>query len=333
MNALKYIILNSNDPSFNLAAEQYIFDTFPRGETYYMLWQNRSSVIVGRYQNTYAEVNSDYVSAHGIRVVRRLSGGGTVYHDLGNLNYSIITDSGHPDALDLHAFCKPVVKTLCDLGADAQLSGRNDILVNGKKVSGNSQYLSRGRLLHHGTLLFDSDLAAMEQALCVDPSKIRAKGIPSIRSRVTNLKPCLPVEMDITQFRDLLLSSLIRDSQAEEYCLSAEDHLHIEKIRQDRYAQWSWNYGASPPCEIIRQERFENCGSIQAYLSVKDGKIEHLHFFGDFFSAEDPSALAGLLIGCDFTRASLHEKLQLIDVSRFFLGLEAHCLLDLLCGS
>ena len=177
MPELNYILLDSTDPARNLAAEQTVFDLLPRDRSYLMLWRNDNAVIIGKYQNTLAEINKPYIDANQIRVVRRLSGGGAVYHDLGNLNYTFITDAGNTEVMDLHLFCQPVVRTLAVLGVKAELNGRNDITVDGKKISGNAQYLRSGRIMHHGTLLFDSDLDIVSQALKVDEEKISAKPI------------------------------------------------------------------------------------------------------------------------------------------------------------
>ena len=189
---LQYLNLTTTDPSFNLAAEEFVFESLPKDRSYFMLWQNDRAVIIGKYQNTLAEINLPYIEANGIRVVRRLSGGGAVYHDLGNLNYTFIADAKESERLDLRLFCEPVLRTLSSFGVKAELNGRNDMTVDGQKFSGNAQMIRHGRVLHHGTILFDSDLEAVTLALHVDEAKIRAKGIRSVRSRVTNLADVQP---------------------------------------------------------------------------------------------------------------------------------------------
>ena len=190
---LSYLDLMTTDPSYNLAMEQHVFDCLPRDRMYFMLWQNDNAIIVGKYQNTIAEINEEAVRERGIRVVRRLSGGGAVYHDMGNLNFTFITDVGESNALDLKLFCEPVVRTLATLGVKAEVNGRNDITIDGKKFSGNSQYIRQGRVMHHGTIMFDSDLSVVSEALRVDPTKIQTKGIRSVRSDrfayILNLTP------------------------------------------------------------------------------------------------------------------------------------------------
>ena len=207
---LSYLDLMTTDPSYNLAMEQYVFDCLPRDRMYFMLWQNDNAIIVGKYQNTISEINEQAVRERGIRVVRRLSGGGAVYHDMGNLNFTFITDAGGSSALDMKLFCAPVVRTLAALGVKAEVNGRNDITIDGKKFSGNSQYLRQGRVMHHGTIMFDSDLSVVGEALRVDPTKIQTKGIRSVRSRVTNVAEHLPERVTLPEFRRILLENILR---------------------------------------------------------------------------------------------------------------------------
>ena len=330
MPELSYLILDGTDPARNLAAEQHVFDALPRDRAYLMLWQNDRAVIVGKYQNTLAEINKPYVDAQGIRVVRRLSGGGAVYHDLGNLNYSFIVDAVDTDTLDLGLFCRPVIRALAALGVHAEVNGRNDMVVEGRKFSGNAQYLRGGRLLHHGTLLFDSDLEAVSQALKVDEDKIRAKGLRSVRSRVANLRPLLPRDCGLAEFRRLLLESILRDNPGEAYVFSDADLRAIETLRRERYATWDWNYGDAKECTLLRKRRFEGCGTVEAQLTLEHGRIRALRFLGDFFSLEEPSVLAERFVGLRPDREDYLAALEGAEVSRFFLGLDRAGLLSLL---
>ena len=241
-----FIDVTTTDPTFNLALEEYVFDALPRDRAWFLLWQNRPSVIIGRHQNTLAEINAPWAREHGIQVVRRLSGGGAVYHDLGNLNFTFIQDAV-TTTLDLSQFCLPVARALQAMGADAQVNGRNDITIDGKKFSGNAQYLRQGRVMHHGTILFDSDLDTVAQVLQVDPDKIRAKGVPSVRSRTTNLRPYLPPSTTLADFKAMLLAEIFRGQPMEPYQLTPADLEAVQRIQARRYATWDWNYGASPP--------------------------------------------------------------------------------------
>ena len=259
---LTIINLTTTDPAFNLAAEQYVFENLPKDRNYFMLWQNDNAVIIGKYQNTLAEINQPYVEAHKIKVVRRLSGGGAVYHDLGNLNYTYITDAGELETLNMRVFCEPIVKALAEFGVTAEINGRNDMTIHGKKFSGNAQYIRHGRVMHHGTLLYNSDLSAVGKALQVDPEKIRAKGMESVRSRVTNIRRYLKEDVPLFAFREMLLSFIRRGTESEEYAFSEKDLREIERIKQERYDTWEWNYGKSPECSILKSAREEGCGII-----------------------------------------------------------------------
>ena len=328
---LSYLDLVTTDPSYNLAMEQYVFDCLPRDRMYFMLWQNDNAIIVGKYQNTIAEINEEAVRERGIRVVRRLSGGGAVYHDMGNLNFTFITDVGESNALDLKLFCEPVVRTLATLGVKAEVNGRNDITIDGKKFSGNSQYIRQGRVMHHGTIMFDSDLSVVSEALRVDPTKIQTKGIRSVRSRVTNVAEHLPEKVTLPEFRRILLENILKENPGEAYPLTQDDLAAVEKLRAERYATWDWNYGFSPVCTMLRRRRVDGCGLIEAYITVEHGKIAALTFKGDFFSASEPDELAAHFVGCTPNRAGYEKALGDVDVSRYFAGLQKDELIDILC--
>mgnify|MGYP000461902023 CR=1 FL=1 len=319
---LSYLDLMTTDPSYNLAMEQYVFDCLPRDRMYFMLWQNDNAIIVGKYQNTIAEINEEAVRERGICVVRRLSGGGAVYHDMGNLNFTFITDVGESNALDLKLFCEPVVRTLATLGVKAEVNGRNDITIDGKKFSGNSQYIRQGRVMHHGTIMFDSDLSVVSEALRVDPTKIQTKGIRSVRSRVTNVAEHLPEKVTLPEFRRILLENILKENPGEAYPLTQDDLAAVEKLRAERYATWDWNYGFSPACTMLRRRRVDGCGLIEAYITVEHGKIAALTFKGDFFSASEPDELAAHFVGCTPYRAGYEKALGDVDVSRYFAGLQ-----------
>ena len=325
-----YINVTSTDPAFNLALEQYVFDALPRDRQYFLFWQNHNAIIIGKHQNTLAEIDEDYVRAHNIRIVRRLSGGGAVYHDLGNLNYTWITDAGDSAQVDLRKFCQPVADALISLGADAEVSGRNDILIEGQKISGNAQYIREGRVMHHGTLLFDSNLSILGSALKVDPAKIQAKGVQSVRSRVTTIRPHLGQEVSLADFKARILQHLFPNGVME-YHLTHTDISSIEEIRRQRYDTWDWNYGASPPCTLIRKQRIEGCGTIEAHIRLEKGRIAAITFLGDFFSTVEPEELAVKLVGLRLTEEDCRPVLDAADVSRFFTGVGTQDILTLLC--
>lgn len=329
---LSYLDLTTTDPAFNLAAEQYVFDALPRDRAYFMLWQNDNAIIVGKYQNTFAEINDAYVKEHGIRVVRRLSGGGAVYHDLGNLNFTFIADAGTLSTLNFTIFCEPVIRTLAKFGVTAEVNGRNDMTIDGRKFSGNSQYLKQGRIMHHGTILFDSDLSVVSNALQVDESKFQSKASKSVRSRVTNVAAYLPAPVSLPEFRSALLADIAQSVGGEAYVFSASDLAAIEKLRAERYGTWEWNYGFSPACTIERRARIEGCGTVEVRISVSGGLISEMRFYGDFFSVSEPEQLSARFIGLSPDAQGFEKVLQGIDVSQYIVGLTNEALMQLLCS-
>lgn len=327
---LDYLNLTTTDAAWNLAAEQHVFDALPRDRSYFMLWQNKSAVIIGKYQNSSAEINAAYVRERQIQVVRRLSGGGAVYHDLGNLNYSLITDADASGRIDLGLFCQPVVRALRSLGVPAELNGRNDMTVDGKKFSGNSQYLSRGRVLHHGTILFDSDLETVGRVLRADAEKLQSKGVSSVRSRVTNLRPYLNERMSMEEFRTLLLRQILEETPGEEYLFTVEDLRAIEEIKNDRYGTWEWNYGRSPAGSLVKKRRVAGCGTVSVFLAEEKGRICSLRFTGDFFSTLGPEALADRLLGLRLNEEELSAALAGLDPGLYLHGMTREALIQLL---
>lgn len=329
---MNYLNLTTTDPAFNLAVEEYVFDYLPKDRMYVMLWQNDNAIIIGKNQNTLAEINEAYVKENGIRVVRRLSGGGAVYHDMGNLNFTVIADA-QGENLDFGRFCALVVKALQRVGVKAEINGRNDMTIDGKKFSGNAQYLRQGRVMHHGTILFDSNASVLSNALQVDQAKIRAKGVKSVRSRVTNVRPYLPADMTLPQFRQVLLDTILEKEPGEEYVLSEKDLETVEKLKKDRYDTWQWNYGHSPACTLHKKGRVEGCGTVEAFISLREGTISEIVFKGDFFGVNEPEQLAAMLIGCRPDRASLEARLCGADVSRYFMGMTVTDLVSILADS
>ena len=281
-----YIKNESNNPYYNLAMEEYLFN-LDNKEDYLLLWINEPTIVVGKHQNTIEEINADYVREKHINVVRRITGGGAVYHDLGNLNYSLIIKNDYKGDYDFGKFTLPIVKALDKLGVKAEQSGRNDITIDGKKFSGNAQFISKGKLLHHGTLLFDSHMEELVNSLKVSQDKIASKGIKSVRSRVTNIKDYLSDNIDITEFKDLLLQYMFDEDTALKIGqLSEIDLVAIESLKTDKYLTWDWNYGQSPEFNIRKSKKFES-GKVEALINVKSGIIENVKFYGDFFAKGD----------------------------------------------
>ena len=323
-----YLESPSADPAYNLALEQVVFDRLGAERPCVMLWRNDRAVIVGKHQNTLAEVDPAYTAAHGIKVVRRLSGGGAVYHDLGNVNYTFVAP--HTGGLDFAAFCAPVLDALASLGVSAQLNGRNDLAIDGKKCSGNAQFGREGRVMHHGTLLYDVDLDAMARALRPPADKLASKGVASVRARVTNIRPYVAEELDTLGFLGRLRDYFFRRYPLRRRELTADEAAEAERLRAEVYDAWAWNYGASPPCQIVRERRVEGCGRVELRMDVKEGRIAALAFAGDFFSLRGPEELAARLAGCPLEGAALRARLAEVDVDACIRGLDGETLSALL---
>lgn len=306
------------DPRINLAIEEYALKNLDINETYLLFYINEPSIIIGKNQNTVEEINTDYVESNGIHVVRRLSGGGAVYHDLGNLNFSFLTKDDGESFHNFRKFTEPVIAALQKLGVNAELSGRNDILAEGRKISGNAQFSTKGRMFSHGTLLFDSEIEHVVSALRVKQDKIESKGIKSIRSRVANISEFLSDSMDIQQFRSHLLKNIFSESNdIPEYVLTEEDWSKIHELSKERYQNWDWNYGKSPKFNSQHSHRFP-VGSIDVRLEVNKGVIESCKIFGDFFGVGDVSEIEALLTGQKYEKATIEQALQEVNIPHYF---------------
>lgn len=326
----------NNDPRVNLAIETYLLKEMPLDEPILLFYINDPSIIIGRNQNTIEEINKEYVEEKGIHVVRRLSGGGAVYHDHGNLNFSFIMPDDGNSFRDFEKVTKPIIQALHELGVSgAELKGRNDLVIDGMKFSGNAMYATDGRMFAHGTLMFDSDIDEVVNALKVRKDKIESKGIKSIRSRVTNIKPFLPKEkqgMTTEEFRqDILLNIFGVDSvdEVKTYELTAEDWEKINQISDEYYRNWGWNYGKSPSFNLERRHRFP-IGSIEVRMNVEDGLINEIKIYGDFFGLGEITDVEKKLIGINYEKQAIIEAVSAIDVKKYFGNIEKQEFVDLL---
>ena len=310
--SVHYLETGSHDPCFNLALEEYVLENRREGD-WLLLWQNADTVVIGLNQNTAEEIDPFFIAEHGITVVRRMTGGGAVFHDLGNLNYSFITDTGDTETLSIARFCEPVCRALASLGVRAEISGRNDILVDGKKVSGVAQRISGGRILHHGTLLFNSDPDMIAGALHADPAKFVSKSAKSVRTRVGMLKDYLPEGTDLQTFWSRLRSELTADGLIPE-TLSAGELEAIRRLADQKYRSWDWTYGRNPDYQVRRRRHFPG-GSLELRMNVHQNHIEDLVFYGDFMAASPQEEVVRALRGTALERGSLDAIL-----SRFPLG-------------
>lgn len=318
---MKYIVNDSNDPRYNLAFEEYCLKhlDLKENEEYVILWINGPAIIVGKNQNTLEEVNQQYVEDEGIQVVRRVTGGGAVYHDLGNLNFSIITLTTDLERIDFKKYNVPIVEALQKLGINAELSGRNDMTIDGKKFSGIAQSVWKKRVLNHGTLLFDTDLEVLTKALNVKQDKIVSKGIKSIRSRVTNIKPYMPEEGDIHKFKEVLLRTIFEKENSEpvEYKLSEEDLVNIDTLFKEKYSTWEWNYGESPKFNYKNYKRFD-FGNIDIRFNVRNGLISETIIYGDFFGTRDVYFLQEKLNGTKYEKEEVRKALADEPLDKYF---------------
>ncbi len=265
------IHLNHSDPYFNLATEEYLLKNFT--EDIFMLWRSESSIVVGKHQNALAEINHQYVRENNIKIARRLSGGGTVFHDPGNVNFTFIKKVEKLEEVNFKIFTQPIVTVLQKLGLDAYSTGRNDLMIDGKKISGNAEHIFRKRVLHHGTLLFNSQLNKLRNALKVDLSRFEHKAVQSNRSEVGNISDYLKPEMSVNEFSNYIFENISREYQDFKILeLSQEDIYEIEKLRNEKYCLWDWIYGYSPKY-TYRNELITGNGKISFFLNVKKGRI------------------------------------------------------------
>ena len=304
------------DPYFNIAAEEYVLHEFT--DDCFMLWRNEPSVIVGKHQNTLAEINYDFVAQNKIKVVRRISGGGAVFHDLGNINFTFIMNGQPGQLVDFRKFTQPIIDVLATLDIEAKFEGRNDLTIDGKKFSGNAEHVFKNRVLHHGTLLYRSTINNLADALNVDPDKFRDKAIKSVRSRVTNISEHLKEELEIEDFISLVMNHILEMyPNAELYQFSDQDRKIIQELVQTKYGTWDWNYGYSPKYNFKKSIR-TNGGKVEFNFDVKDGIIEKANIYGDFFSRANIHDLEQALIGIPHREKEVLKVLGSFEIGTYF---------------
>ncbi|SDC44472.1 lipoate-protein ligase [Pelagirhabdus alkalitolerans] len=320
------------DPYINLAIEEYVLNHFGEEDTYLLFYVNRPSIIIGRNQNTIEEINTKYVDDHNIKVVRRLSGGGAVYHDEGNLNFSFITKDDGNSFHNFKKFTDPVVDALKALGVPAELSGRNDLLADGRKISGNAQFTKKGRMFSHGTLMLNSEIENVVEALNVSNEKIKSKGIKSIRSRVANIVEFMDKPISMDDFKAHILKHLfdVEDlDNVPRYQLTEQDWQNIHKISKERYQNWDWNFGKSPKFDIQKSHKFP-AGLVDVRMDISKGVIKNCKIFGDFFGVGDVSVIEEQLIGARYQKEALQDALEEVDVPHYLGKITQEELIDLI---
>lgn len=335
---VKYVLMKSRDIRENLATEQYLMNNKEFNEPLVLFYIEGPCIIVGRNQNTLEEINHEYVEKNNIVVTRRFSGGGAVYQDLGNLCFSFVVNSDDNNFGDFKSFVQPIVDALKKMGAEsAEVSGRNDILVDGKKFSGNAMYTKNGKTFSHGTLSYDVDLDVLTDALKVNADKIQSKGIKSIRSRVTNLKSHLLPEyqnLTIEEFRNILLLKLFgKDSLEEikdnEYIITPEDQEHITALEDKYYKNWDWVYGKSPKFTVKQRKHFD-MGTIDVRFNIENGLIQEAKIYGDFFGSQDASEISEALKDTKFDTADIKKVLDQFNLDEYFKGIDSAEILKLM---
>jgi lipoate---protein ligase len=311
---------HNTDPYFNLATEEFVLKN--TGEDSFMLWRNAPSIIIGKHQNTLAEINVEYVKHNNIPVVRRLSGGGAVFHDLGNLNFTFIRKGKAESLIDFRKYTEPILEVLLKLGIAAKFEGRNDLTIDGRKFSGNAEHIWKDRVLHHGTLLFSSHMPDLSNALNADPLKFQDKAVKSVRSRVTNISEHLQVPMDVMQFATMIEKHIVdKYPDARLIELSAADQDKIHELVRDKYNTWEWNFGYSPNYNFRKIVRTEKSGTIEFDLDVHNGTILHIKIFGDYFSRFDTEEIEHALAGVVHSETQIREALKPFNIDDYFARL------------
>lgn len=317
-----YLETHSLDPTWNLAFEEYCLKELTQFNRILLLWQNANAIIIGHYQNAEKEINLNEAQKYGVQIVRRSSGGGTVYHDLGNLNYSFIYPIEGLKKLEISVYAAPMVRAMRKIGIPVEIQGRNVLTIDGKKISGTAQRIHKGRILHHGTLLYNSNLDILESVLQVDSGKVASKGIASVRSRVTNIKDHLPEGQfkDIHAFWQALLAALAEEEPLTPYQPSQEMLAEVRTLQESKYKSWDWNFGRAPEFEYNNSKRFPG-GKLEINIKVKKGIIQTCKITGDFMDAVNLGELEKALEEIPYTVDHVRQALNGVNLSSLFSGI------------
>jgi lipoate-protein ligase A len=322
------IINRDQRPAYNLALEEYALREMR--EDVIMLWRNSAAVIIGNNQNAAEEIDADYVTANKITVVRRQSGGGAVFHDLGNVNFTVIHELGGDDFNNYRKFTAPIIGYLAELGVKAELSGRNDLVIDGMKFCGNAQAVKKHRIMHHGCILYSADFERLAGALRPPKIKIESKGIKSVRKRVTNIADHMPSPMPVEDFFNGLADYFLRSApDIEPYELSEDDIAAAGRLARDKYSTWEWNFGRSPAYNMERETRGD-FGTVSVKLFVERGVIEEIHIFGDFFGLLDKSGLESALKDVKHEAEAIKNALEGLDIGSYISGMTAEGLVEII---
>lgn len=321
-----YINSNSTSPYFNFALEEYLLiQKDLDDDEIFLFWRTNPTIMVGRYQNTFSEINEKYVRENNVNVVRRNSGGGTIYTDMGAWQFTFIEKNYKEQGISFDKFTGPIVEALQKQDVDAHFNSRNDLLIGNRKFSGNAQYRKGNAMLHHGSILFNTDIEAMVESITVAEDKIIAKGIKSVKERVINISEVMKDNITSENFRDIMLDSLLKNSIT--YTLTKEDIKCINKIQKEKFESWDWNYGKNPIFNISRYKRF-NGGRVDFKLNVKKGIIKNCAIEGDFFLSGDISIVEKSFVDCKYVREDISKLLDILDIENHFYKITKDDLLD-----
>ena len=326
-----YLIINkTTDPHFNLALEEYALTKMNRDMI--ILWRNAKAVIVGKNQNTIEEVDMGFLTANSIPVIRRQSGGGAVFHDMGNINFTFIHSKGEDDFDNYAKFTAPIIAYLDTLGVRAELEGRNDLVIEGRKFCGNAQAARGGRIMHHGCILYSADFTDLAGALKPREIKIESKGVKSVRKRVTNIADHMTDPMTAEDFFLGLADYFMKNTAGiERYELSSEDIAQTQKLADEKYRTWEWNYGSSPACNIRNSQKY-SFGIVEVMMTVEKGIIKDINIFGDFFGEQDKSGLEDIIRGTKHDKEAIEKAASHIQPYSFISGMTTDMLSELICG-
>lgn len=306
---------NTSNPAFNLATEEFLMNH--KQDNWFYLYINAPSIIVGKHQNSLAEINVDYVKENGVIVIRRTTGGGAVFHDPGNLNFTFIMKEHSGETADFRKYTQPIIDVLQAMDVDAKFEGRNDMTIEGKKFSGNAKAFYNGKILQHGTLLFNSTLPNLSQALKLNPLKYRDKAVKSISSRVTNISEHLKHDITLEEFEKRIVDHVrTMYADAKVYELTEEDRAAIQKLVDEKYGTWDWNFGNSPKYNFQKGIKTSG-GHVEVNLEVRKGQIEEVKIFGDFFNTRDVSELEDLLRGAPHEREKIRDVLSTVGIEKY----------------
>jgi lipoate---protein ligase len=325
-----YIETDTHSSFANLACEEYFLKSKDLGDEVLMLWQDEPAVVVGRFQNTLEEINQTFIDEHHIQTARRISGGGAVYHDLGNLCFSFILPGVTPGTMDASRYIRPVEKALSQMGIPVMVAGRNDLTIDGKKFSGNAMALHKNRLLFHGTLLFDTDLDRLGQVLKTPSDAIESKGIKSVRSRVTNIRPYAPSGMDLRKFKQALKELFFEGEPQVEYQPTSEDFAEIQKLVDTKYRSWDWIFGRNPASKVRSTCSFAG-GKLEIELELDKGWLAACRIQSDALDPADIKDVELRLANIRFTYADIEEALTgvelKVDAGSFVKDELIHCIM------